>query len=44
MNKKRTQILTFLLVLFVFCWFMIEKARANKVGVGPFVMAVSYIL
>ena len=42
MNKKGTQILTFLLVLFVFCWFMIEKARANKVGVGPFVMAVSY--
>ena len=42
MNKKRTQILTFLLVLFVFCWFMIEKARANKVGVGNFVMAVSY--
>ena len=42
MNKKGTQILTFLLVLFVFCWFMIENARANKVGVGPFVMAVSY--
>ena len=42
MNKKGTQILTFLLILFVFCWFMIEKARANKVGVGNFVMAVSY--
>jgi len=42
MNKKGTQILTFLLVLFVFCWFMIENARANKVGVGNFVMAVSY--
>ena len=42
MNNKKTQILTFLLVLFIFCWLMIENARANKVGVGNFVMAVSY--
>ena len=42
MNKKGTQILTLLLILFVFCWFMINNARANKVGVGNFVMAVSY--
>jgi hypothetical protein len=42
MNKKGTQILTFLLILFVFCWCMVNNARADKVGVGNFVMAVSY--
>jgi hypothetical protein len=42
MNKKGTQILTFLLILFVFCWYLINNAKANKVGVGNFVMAVSY--
>ena len=42
MNNKKTQILTLLLLLFIFCWLMIENARANKVGVGNFVMAVSY--
>ena len=42
MNKKGPHIITFLLILFVFCWLMIERARADKVGVGNFVMAVSY--
>ena len=42
MNKKSTQILTLLLILFAFCWYMINNAEANKVGVGNFVMAVSY--
>ena len=44
MNKKPVHLLTMVVILFVFCWLMIERARAegSKVGVGPFVMAVSY--
>ena len=44
MNKKPIHLLTMVVILFVFCWLMIERARAegSKVGVGNFVMAVSY--
>ena len=42
MNKKGIHLITMLVILFVFCWLMIERARADKVGVGNFVMAVSY--
>ena len=44
MNKKGIHLITMLVILFVFCWLMIERARAegSKVGVGNFVMAVSY--
>ena len=42
MKKTPIHAVTMLVILFVFCWLMIERARADKVGVGPFVMAVSY--
>ena len=44
MNKKPIHLLTMLIILFVFCWLMVERAKAEsvKIGEGPFVMAVSY--
>ena len=44
MKKTPIHALTMVVILFVFCWLMIErtKAEGSKVGVGPFVMAVSY--
>ena len=44
MNKKPIHLLTMVVILFVFCWLMVERAKAEsvKIGEGPFVMAVSY--
>ena len=44
MNKKGIHLITMLVILFVFCWLMVERAKAEsvKIGEGPFVMAVSY--
>jgi hypothetical protein len=35
MNKKPIHVLTMLVILFVFCWLMIERAKADSLFDGP---------